>query len=74
METITVRFIHAYIGEMREGKIKITTDRDCLSTDLIRLDERVFASEKDMLDCAMAYRGRGYKVCVATGSIFQDYR
>lgn len=65
---------HVYIGELRGGRIKITSDRDCLSPALIRFDERVFATEKDMLDCAMSYRNRGYKVCVDTAGIFQDYR
>ena len=65
---------HAYIGEQRDGKVKITTDRDCLSPQLIRFDERVFATERDMLDCAMAYRNRGYQVCVDTETVFQDYR
>ena len=65
---------HAYIGELRGGKVKITTDRDCLSPELIRFDERVFATENDMLDCAISYRTRGYQVCIDTGTIFQDYR
>ena len=65
---------HVYIGELRGWLIKFTSDRDALSPELIRFDERVFATEKDMLDCANAYRNRGYKVCVDTGSIFQDYR
>lgn len=65
---------HAYIGELRGGKVKITTDRDCLSPELIRFDERVFATENDMFACAMAFRGRGYQVSIDTETVFQDYR
>ena len=71
---VSMEMFHAYIGELRGGKVKITTDRDCLSADLISFDERVFATERDMLDCAMAFRNRGYQVSVDTDTIFQDYR
>lgn len=70
----SMQMFHAYIGEERDGRIKITTDKDCLSPELIRLDERVFPTETELLSCAMGYRARGYKVWVDTGSIFQDYR
>lgn len=69
-----LNMFHAYIGEMRDGLVKITTDRDCLSPELIRFDERVFVSDSDMLDCAMSFRNRGFKVCVDTETVFQDYR
>lgn len=64
---------HAYIGELRGGRVKITTDRDALSPDLIRFDERVFANERELLACALSWRDRGYKVCVDTENIQIDY-
>lgn len=68
-----MQMFHCYIGERRGGLVKFTTDVNCLAPDLIRVDERVFASERDMLESANAFRSRGFNVCVDTENIFQDY-
>jgi hypothetical protein len=59
-----------YVGESKNGRIKLTSDRDCLSADIVRLDERVFADDKHILDAAEALAKRGFVVCVDTDTVF----
>lgn len=72
-ESSELVMFHCYIGEERNGRVTFTTDKDCLSPDIIRFDERVFASERDMLESANAFRNRGYVVSVNTLTIQQEF-
>jgi len=64
--------ITVYIGEQRGGRVKLTTDRDCLSPDIIRFSERVFANEEDVIRSAKALESRGFRVCVDTLETFYE--
>lgn len=61
-----------FVGEQREGRIKFTTDRDCLSPDIIRFDERIFVDLEQVKDSAKAFEARGYKVCIDTLDYFYE--
>jgi hypothetical protein len=56
--------ITVYASEQRNGRIKITTDKDCLPPDAIRVSTRVFPSYESILETAEMYWNRGFEVCV----------
>ena len=58
--------ITIFVGEQRGGRIKLTIDKDCLSPDIIRYDERVFPTMPDVMTAAKMLEARGYTVCVDT--------
>jgi hypothetical protein len=61
-----------FTGEHRNGRMKFTTDRDCLSPDIIRFGERYFPDMQAMIDAAMAYEKRGFNVCIDTEDYFYE--
>lgn len=65
--------ITVYASEQRNGRIKITTDKDCLPPDAIRTSERIFPDYDSILACAEAYWSRGYEVCVDTERGLVEY-
>jgi len=58
--------ITVYRGEQRRGRVKFTTDRDCLAPDIIRFDVLVFPSLNEVMEQAALLESRGYLVCVDT--------
>lgn len=64
--------ITIYVGEQRGGRIKFTSDRDCLSPDIIRFDERVFANIEAVQDVAAKLEDRGFRVCIDTKYFFYE--
>jgi hypothetical protein len=55
-----------YVGEQRDGRIKFTDDKDCLSPDIIRFEEREFVDNYHLSSTAFAYERRGFQVCIDT--------
>jgi hypothetical protein len=68
--------ISVYVGESRGGHIKLTTDKDCLSPDIIRFDERLVPEGVEfiqrLLACKDAYERRGFTVCIDTMELFYE--
>jgi hypothetical protein len=56
--------IEYHVGEHRNGRIKFTTDVDCLSPDILRYSKQVFPDRKAVMDQAYILAGRGFSVCV----------
>lgn len=65
--------ITVYASEQRGGRIKITTDRDCLPPDAIRTNTLVFPDYESILASAEMYWRRGFAVCVDTEHGIVDY-
>ena len=61
-----------YVGESRGGYIKFTSDRDCLSADIVRFDERVVADDTHLAQVIAPFEGRGYQVCIDTETMFYE--
>jgi hypothetical protein len=61
-----------YQGEQRNGRIKFTTDRDCLAPDLIRFEIRYFPCLTDLQSTAMQLEARGFRVCIDTEELFYE--
>ena len=55
-----------FVGEHRNGRIKFTSDRDCLAPEIIRFTERVFPSLQDVKTAAAKLEDRGFRVCIDT--------
>lgn len=64
--------ITLYCGEQRNGRVKFTSDRDCLSPDVIRFSERVFPSMADVKTAAARLEDRGFRVCIDTDDCFYE--
>ncbi len=62
-----------YFGEQRDGRVKLTSDRDCLPPDIIRFSERVFPDYDSVLAVAEKMWLRGFTVCVDTERGVVDY-
>lgn len=58
--------ITIYAAEQRDGRITMSTDRDCLPADVIRTSTRVFPDYASILATAEMYWNRGFQVCVDT--------
>jgi hypothetical protein len=65
--------ITVYASEQRGGRIKMTTDKDCLPPDAIRVSTRVFPDYASILETAEMYWNRGFTVCVDTERGTVDY-
>jgi len=65
--------ITVYASEQRGGRIKMTTDKDCLPPDAIRVSTRVFPDYDSILETAEMYWNRGFTVCVDTERGTVDY-
>ena len=61
-----------YQGEQRNGRVKFTTDRDCLAPDIIRFTQRVFPSLQDVKTEAAKLEDRGFRVCIDTEECFYE--
>jgi hypothetical protein len=61
-----------FVGEQRNGRIKLTSDRDCLAPDIIRFSERVFVDLDHVKASASALEDRGFHVCVDTADYFYE--
>lgn len=61
-----------YSGECRDGYIKLTSDRDCLSPEIIRFGEHVVVDDTDLMTKAHLLEQRGFRVCVDTETIFYE--
>jgi hypothetical protein len=59
-------------GESRDGFMKYTTDRDCLSPQIIRFTERTFASLDEVIREAIRLELSGWHVCVDTLDYFYE--
>jgi len=64
--------ITIFQGEQRNGRMKYTTDRDCLAPNVIRVTERVFPSMDAVMLEARSLELRGWKVCVDTEDTFYE--
>jgi hypothetical protein len=64
--------ITIFQGEQRNGRMKYTTDRDCLAPDVIRVTERVFPSMQDVKTVAAKLEDRGFRVCIDTEDCFYE--
>jgi hypothetical protein len=64
--------ITLYCGEQRNGRVKFTSDRDCLAPDVVRVSERVFPSMEDVKTAAAKLEDRGFRVCIDTGECFYE--
>jgi hypothetical protein len=64
--------ITLYIGEQRNGRIKFTSDKDCLAPDIIRFTERVFPTMQDVKTAAAQFENRGFRVCIDTDDCFYE--
>jgi len=64
--------ITIYVGEERDGRTKFTTDRDCLSPQIIRFDERVFPNLEAVKTAAAKLEDRGFAVCIDTEDCFYE--
>jgi len=58
-----------YQGEQRNGRVKLTTNRDCLAPDTIRT-ERVFVDMQAVKTAAAQLEDRGFRVCIDTEDEF----
>ena len=58
--------ITVYEGEQAKGRIKFTTDRDCLPADAIRVSVRYFPSIDAVYEEALMLERRGFNVCIDT--------
>lgn len=65
--------ITIYASEQSGGRLKLTTDRDCLPPDAIRTATHVFPDYDSVLACAEAYWARGFEVCVDTERGLVEY-
>lgn len=65
--------ITVYASEQRGGRIKLTTDKDCLPPDAIRTSTRVFPDYDSILETAEMYWQRGFQVCVDTERGLVEY-
>lgn len=54
-------------------RIKITTDKDCLPPDALRVVVREFPNYESILETAEMYHARGYEVCVDTEQGLVEY-
>jgi hypothetical protein len=63
-----------FIGESRNGRVKLTSDRDCLPPDIIRFSERVFPTMQDVKTAAAKLEDRGFHVCIDTEDCFYETR
>jgi hypothetical protein len=61
-----------FVGEQRNGRIKLTTDRDTLSPDVIRFSERVFPSMQEVKTAAAKLEDRGFRVCIDADDCFYE--
>jgi hypothetical protein len=61
-----------YSGESRGGHVKLTSDRDCLSPEIIRFGEHVVVDDADLMTKAHLLEQRGFRVCVDTETIFYE--
>jgi hypothetical protein len=64
--------ITLFEGEQRNGRIKLTDDRDCLAPDIIRLALRAFATKRDIMDAVRALETRHFCVCLDTADMFYE--
>ena len=72
---MTNTMISVFVGEERGGHIKLTTDRDCLSPEIIRFDERMVPSSEfipRLLLCKDAYEQRHFTVTIDTLELFYE--
>jgi hypothetical protein len=60
--------LNLLVGESNDH-IAITDERDCLPSDVIRVNERIFVDDKQVIDCARSYERRGFKVSVQYGEV-----
>ena len=64
--------ITLFEGEERNGRIKLTDDRDCLSPEIIRLAMRMFSSKREVMDHVRAMERRHFCVCLDTSDMFYE--
>jgi hypothetical protein len=67
-----VLMLRIFQGEQRNGRVKFTTDRDCLAPDIIRLTERVFPNMEELKTAAAKWEDRGFRVCIDTEECFYE--
>jgi hypothetical protein len=65
--------ITVYASEQRDGRIKITDDRDCLPADAIRTATHVFPDMDSILASAEMYWHRGFQVSIDVNGHVVEY-
>lgn len=65
--------ITVYTGEQRNGRMKYTSDRDCLSPDITRFNVRYFPSDAEVFEEALKLERRGWRVCIDLGGNSRFY-
>lgn len=65
--------ITVFASLQRSGRIKITTDRDCLPPDALRVETYVFPDYDSILETAEKYWSKGHEVCVDTERGLVEY-
>ena len=63
--------ITIYVGQ-RGGRIKLTSDKDCLAPDVIRVTGRTFVNMEQVKTAAAGYENRGFRVCIDTEDCFYE--
>jgi len=61
-----------YKGEQRGGRIKFTSDRDCLPPDAIRVETSYYHNLEGLQNVAKIYERRGFVVCIDTEELFYE--
>jgi len=64
--------LRLFQGEQRNGRIKLTDDKDCLAPDIIRFTERVFPTMEEVKTAAAQFENRGFRVCIDTDDCFYE--
>jgi hypothetical protein len=67
-----VKMLTIHQGEQKNGRIKLTTDKDCLPPDVFRYSLRVFASMEEVKTAAAKFEDRGFRVCIDTEDCFYE--
>jgi len=62
--SIETPMVTYHIGEQRNGRIKFSTDVDCIGSDVIRYSTQVFPDRHAALQQARMYALRGFEVCL----------
>jgi hypothetical protein len=63
-----------YYAEQRNGRIKFSTDVDCLAADVIRCSKQVFPDRRAVLEQAQMLALRGFQVCVDDETGYDEVR
>ena len=63
-----------FMAEQKNGRIKFSTDVDCLGSDVIRVSKHVFPDRAAVLEQARLLVNRGFSVCVDDETDCDEFR